>query len=79
MTEWQLFPLNAIPVQQMINALSLLNGKPPRLGRSVSEASVLEEKGLMYLNPPHGLVGWALSNSRIPQAKEPYLLGRKNK
>lgn len=61
----------------MINTLSLLNGKPPRLGRSVSEASVLEEKDSCTWNPPTWAGGWALSNSRVPQAKEPYLLGRK--
>ena len=40
MTEWQLFLSNAIPVLQIISILSLLDGKIPRHGDSITEGSV---------------------------------------
>lgn len=68
MTEWQLFPSNANPVQQIISILSLLDGKISRHGASITEASVPAGRNGTHPDSPTQAGGHS-TNARAPQEK----------
>lgn len=81
MTERQLFPSSAIPVQQLISILNPLDEKTLKHRDSVTEVSVLVGgKEIIYPDPP--LLAEGLSTQPIPGlriGKEPDLLGRQSR